>query len=111
MPDPTWIEFEGKTSKFKEMIRTTVDFHMKSYHRKISYAAKIKKRLSNPRSRKYNLRFDKMWYARQVSKAIVNSAAADVAAAKSLLKAEQIYDGMFTAKAANGDGSGMDLDG
>lgn len=112
MPDPNWIEFEGKTSAFKAMIATTVDFHMKSYHRKIAYAAKLRKRLANPRSRKLNLRFDKVWYARAVSKAIINSAAADVAAAKALLKAEQIYDGMFTARAQGGaNGAGMDLDG
>jgi hypothetical protein len=112
MPDPTWIEFQGKTSAFQEMIKTTVDFHMKSYHRKIAYAAKLRKRLANPRSRKVNLNFNKMWYARAVSKAIINSAAADVAAAKALLKAEQVYLGMFTAKPQNGsNGGGMDLDG
>ena len=111
MPDPTWIEFEGKTSKFQEVVRTSVDFNMKSYHRKVAYAAKMRKRLANPRSRKINLRFDKMWYARQVSKAILASAAADVASAKAWLKAEQIYMGMFTAKQGGSNGPGMDLDG
>ncbi len=110
MPDPDWIEFEGRTSAFKDMIRKTVDFHMRSYHRKIAYAAKLRRKLANPRSAKFNLRIDKMWYARQVSKEIVNSAAADIAAAKALLKAEQTYDGMFTAKAPD-RGDGMDLDG
>jgi hypothetical protein len=110
MPDPTWIEFKPRTSAFREVIATSVDFHMKSYHRKIAYAAKIKRRLSNPRSRKFNLRFDKILYARLVSGAIIKSAAADVAAAKSLLKAEEIYLGVFTSRAEPG-GAGMDLDG
>lgn len=110
MPQADWIEFEGKTSAFRKMVDDTVQFHMDAYHRKIAYAARIRRKLANPRSRKINLRIDKMWYARQVSKAIVSSAAADLAAAKAMLKAEEIYNGMFTAKASD-DGDGMDLDG
>lgn len=102
------IEFEGKTSAFRKMVASDVKYHMDSYHRKIAYAATIRRKLSNPRSRKINLRIDLMWYARAVAKAIVNSAAADLAAAKAMLKAEEIYDGIFTARAPDSDG--MDLD-
>lgn len=113
MPDATWIEFTPKTSAFHELIRLDVDFHMKSYHRKIQYAARIRRALANPRSRKLNLRFDRMWYARQVSKAIISSAAAELAAAKAMLRAQDIYAGMFEGKAPAhaGASGGMDLDG
>lgn len=104
------IEFEGKTSAFRQMIADDVKLRMNSYHRKIAYAAQIRRKLANPRSRKINLRIDRMWYARAVSKSIVNSAAADLASAKAMLKAQEIYDGMFTARAAD-PGNGMDLDG
>jgi hypothetical protein len=104
------IEFEGKTSAFRAMIAADVKLRMDSYHRKIAYAAAIRRKLANPRSRKINLRFDRMWYARAVSKAIVNSAAADLASAKSMAKSQEIYDGMFTAHAPD-KGDGMDLDG
>jgi hypothetical protein len=103
------IEFEAKTSAFRKMIASDVKLRMDSYHRKIAYAAQIRRKLANPRSRKVNLRFDRMWYARAVSKAIINSAAADLASAKSMLKAQEIFDGMFTAKAPD-TGNGMDLD-
>lgn len=104
------IEFEGKTSAFRKMVADDVKLRMDSYHRKIAYAARIRRKLANPRSRKINLRFDRMWYARAVSKAIVNSAAADLASAKGMLKAEEIYNGMFIGHAAD-SGNGMDLDG
>lgn len=104
------IEFQGKTSAFRQMIADDVKLRMDSYHRKIAYAAMIRRKLANPRSRKFNLRIDKMWYARAVSKAIVNSAAADLASAKGMLKAEEIYNGMFVAQAGGND-DGMDLDG
>jgi hypothetical protein len=102
------IEFEGKTSAFRTMIADDVKLRMSSYHRKIAYAAIIRRKLANPRSAKINLRIDRMWYARAVSRAIINSAAADLASAKGMLKAQEIYDGMFTARAQDGDG--MDLD-
>lgn len=104
------IEFEGKTSAFRAMIAEDVKLRMDSYHRKIAYAARIRQKLANPRSRKFNLRFDRMWYARAVSKAIVNSAAADIASAKAMLKAEEIYNGMLGGRPDN-SGDGMDLDG
>lgn len=104
------IEFQGKTSAFRAMVADDVKLRMDSYHRKIAYAAAIRRKLANPRSRKVNLRIDKMWYARAVSKAIINSAAADLASAKGMLKAQEIYDGMFTARAQDPAG-GMDLDG
>lgn len=104
------IEFQPRTSAFRTVIRDDVKLRMDSYHRKIAYAALIRRKLANPRSRKLNLRIDRMWYARAVSKAIVNSAAADLASAKSMLKAQEIYDGMFTARAED-SGDGMDLDG
>lgn len=104
------IEFEGKTSAFRAMVRDDVKLRMDSYHRKIAYAAQIRRKLANPRSRKVNLRFDRMWYARAVSRAIVNSAAADLASAKAMLKAEEIYEGMFVAHNQD-SGDGMDLDG
>lgn len=110
MPDATWIEFTPKTSAYDEVTQRTVDFHMKSYHRKIAYAARVRRALANPRSRKFNLRIDKMWYARQVSKCWTASAAADLAAAKAVLRAKAIYAGMFEAKAHAGPGGGMDLD-
>jgi hypothetical protein len=104
------IEFQPRTSAFRIVIRDDVKLRMDSYHRKIAYAALLRRKLANPRSRKVNLRIDRMWYARAVSKAIVNSAAADLASAKSMLKAQEIYDGMFTARAQD-TGDGMDLDG
>lgn len=103
------IESVSKTSDFRQLIADDVKLHMSLYHRKIALAAALRRKLANPRSRKVNLRFDRMWYARAVSKAIVNSAAADLAAAKAMLKAQEIFDGMFTARAADG-GPGMDLD-
>lgn len=103
------IEFEAKTSAFRTMVRDDVKLRMDSYHRKIAYAANLRRKLANPRSRKINVRIDKMWYARAVSKAIINSAAADLASAKAMLKAQEIYDGMFTARAQD-SGNGMDLD-
>ena len=111
-PTADWIEFTAKTSAFKKVIADDVAFHMNAYHRKIAYAAKVKRALANPRGRRLNLRIDKMWYAHQVSKAIINSAAADLAAAKAMLRAEEIYAGMFegrTAASANA-GGGMDMD-
>lgn len=102
------IEFEPRTSAFRAMIADDVKLRMSSYHRKIAYAAIIRRKLANPRSRKINIRIDKMWHAREVSRAIRNSAAADLASAKAMLKAQEIYDSMFTAHAA--DSGGMDLD-
>lgn len=112
MPDALWIELRSGTKASDEITETTVAFHMRSYHRKITYAAYIRRKLANPRSRKFNLRLDKMWYARRVSKCWTNSAAADLAAAKAVLSGKAIYAGMFESKAtAQGPGSGWDMDG
>lgn len=110
MPDAAWIEFTPKTSAFDEVTQQTVAFHMNAYHRKIAYAARLRRALSNPRSRKFNLRIDRMWYARQVSRCWTASAAADLAAAKSVLRGKSIYAGMFEAKQPAGPSGGMDLD-
>jgi hypothetical protein len=110
MPDATWIEPRSGTKAFDEITERTVQFHMASYHRKITYAAYIRRKLANPYSRKYNLRVDKMWYARQVSKCWTDSAAGDLAAAKAALRGKRIYGGMFEAK-AHDSGDGWDIDG
>lgn len=110
MPQAIWIEFTPKTSAYDEVTQQTVAFHMDSYHRKIAYAARVRRALSNPRSRKWNLRFDRMWYARQVSRCWTQSAAADLAAAKAVLRGKAIYAGMFEAKQPAGPSGGMDLD-
>lgn len=104
------IDSVGKTSELRELIADDVKLHMSLYHRKIALAATLRRKLANPHSRKVNLRIDLMWYASVVSKPIVQSAAADLAAAKAMLKAQELYDGMFTARTADA-GGGMDLDG
>lgn len=110
MPDATWIEFTPKTSAFDEVTQQTVDFHMKAYHRKIAYAARLRRALANPKSRKFNLRIDLMWYARQISRCWTQSAAADLAAARAVNRGKAIYAGMFEAKQPAGPSGGMDLD-
>lgn len=106
------IEFVGRTSAFQRMIADDCKYHDDAYHRKIAYAAKIKKRLANPYGKRLNLRVDKMWAARQVAKAIVESAAAELAAAKAMRRAEEIYAGMFQASGTVAGGqTGWNMDG
>ncbi len=112
MPSPDWIEFEGKTSKFLEMIEMDVEFSMNRYHALVQYAARYRKAMANPRGLKVNYRVDLIWHARQASRAILASAAANVAAAKAMRKAEEIHLGAISTKGnVSGGGGGMNLDG
>jgi hypothetical protein len=104
------IDFEPRTSSFLQMIIDDCKYHDDAYHRKIAYAARIKRAIANPRGRRLNVRVDKMWTARQVSKAIINSAAAEIAAAKAMRRAEEIFNGMLVSRSSD-SGGGMNLDG
>lgn len=85
------IEFENSTAAFYEVMDTDVELNTDSYNRKIDYASRVYKSITK---RRFTWRLDLVWYAHQAKKAIIDSAAANLAAAKADQRAKDIIMGL-----------------
>jgi hypothetical protein len=91
MAKATHIEFQNNTKAFFGVMDEDIELMTDSYNRKIDFASRVHRSIAK---RRFTFRLDMLWYAHQVKRALVSSAAANLAAAKANQRAKDIVMGL-----------------